>query len=93
MEFHQTVEYIGSDDAPLYRGHTGRVFDASREEFGEVYVAFVNGPSLCRRPDDLRLIGEEEYRRRGQRLVRLLHPLDDRPIAAFASSGHEWPEA
>lgn len=94
MNFDQAVEYVGADDGDLhlFHGHPGRVFDTSRLAFGDLYVAFVNGPSLACRPDQLRPLSEDEYLRRGRRLVEQRHPLDDRPVAGLMAPGHEWPE-
>jgi hypothetical protein len=94
VEFGEAVEYVGSDDDDLhrFRGHPGRIFDTSRMEFGEVYVSFVNGPSIACRPHELRRLSESEYLTRGRRLVELRHPLDDRPVRGLMAPGHEWPE-
>ena len=94
VEFDQTVEYLGADDDDLhiFHGHPGRLFDISRVGLGEVYVAFVNGPSMACRPDALAFLPEDEYLQRGRRLVERLHPLNDRPVRGLMMSGHEWPE-
>jgi hypothetical protein len=94
VKFDQVVEYVGADDDELhrFRGHPGRIFDTSRVEFGDVYVSFVNGPSIACRPHELRPLTESEYLNRGRRLVELRHPLDDRPVRGLMQGGHEWPE-
>lgn len=94
MNFDQAVEYVGAEDGGLhlFRGHPGRVFDGSRQKFGEVYVSFVNGSSMACRPNEIRPLIEDEYLRRGRRLVELRHPLDDRPVSGLFLPGHEWPE-
>ncbi len=94
VEFDQTVEYVGADDDDLhhFHGHPGRIFDASRLTFGDVYVSFVNGPSIACRPHELRPLSQSEYLRRGRRLVDLRHPLVDRPVRGLMLLGHEWPE-
>lgn len=38
----------------------------------------------------LRVLSEEEYLRRGRRLVDLWHPLRDDPVPRFCLAGHEW---
>lgn len=94
MERDQAVEYAGADDdcLHLFHGHPGRVFDTSRLAWGNVYVSFVNGPSTACRPHELQPLSEDEYLRRGRRLVELLHPLDDRPVRGLVMPGQEWPE-
>jgi hypothetical protein len=91
VEFDQAVEYVGADDDDLHRfhGHPGRIFDVSRAEFGDVYVSFVNGPSIACRPRELRPLSEPEYCSRGRRLVGLRHPLDDRPVRGLMLPGHD----
>jgi len=83
VQFDQTVEYLGADNDDLhcFHGHPGRVFSVGREDIDhEVYVAFVNGPSMSCGSDALAPLPEDEYLRRGRCLVALLHPLDDRPV-------------
>ncbi len=94
MNLDEAVEYVGPDDGDLhlFRGHPGRVFDGSRQEFGDVCVSFVNGPSTACRPNELRPLSEDEYLRRGRRLVELQHPLDDRPVSGLFLPSQEWPE-
>lgn len=86
-----TVEYAGDEDGEhaFYRGHPGRVIDTGLWP-SEVAVGFVNRPSVCLRPEDLRPITESEYVRRGRRLVACRHPLDDRDVPRFNAEGHEW---
>jgi hypothetical protein len=80
------VEYIGpaGKDPFLHRGSPGQVWSVDRIEFGEVYVTYAFGPSICTRPDDLRPLDEAEYDRRAGRLKQGLHPLEDRQVATLA---------
>lgn len=87
------VVYIGGEDGEhdFFQGHPGRVTDTGLWPH-EVAVGFVNGPSVCLRPEDLEQVGEDEYLRRGRRLVACQHPLFDRDIARFNAEGDEWPD-
>jgi hypothetical protein len=94
LAFGQVVEYVGEDEDTLhlFHGHPGRVFNVSRVEYGDIYVSFVNGPSAACRPHDLAPLSNDEYRRRGRRVVDLRHPVGDRPVRGLMAPGHEWPE-
>lgn len=92
MDSGQAVEWVGPTDEHLFYGHPGRVDGVDRLPFGSVSVTFVNGPSLHPPVRHLRPLDEAEYRRRGRRVVQLLHPLEDEPISPFVRPGQEWPE-
>jgi hypothetical protein len=87
------VAYVGAEDGEheVYRGHPGRVIDAGLMPH-DLAVSFVNGPSICLGPEDLRELSEADYLARGRRLVRLLHPLEERPVPRFNAAGDEWPD-
>ena len=91
MNVRDAVEFVGNDDAEVYRGHPGRVVDVGQMPH-EVSVSFVNGPSCCYPPEQLRRLPEAKYLARGRRLVSLMHPLDERPVARFNAEGEEWPD-
>jgi hypothetical protein len=93
MNERQAVAYTGADEQELglYRGHPGRIIDAA-PGMNEITVSFVNGPSLSLAPTQVEVIADDEYRARGERLVRLLHPLDERGVPRFNAVGSEWPD-
>ncbi len=87
------VEYVGDEDGEhhFFRGHPAVVIDTYSWP-REVSVSFVNGPSVCLRGDAVAPVSDQEYLRRGRRLVDGLHPLVDREVPRFNAAGHEWPE-
>lgn len=91
MQHWQPVEFVGDADmdAFLHHGHPGRIIDTGLWP-NEVVVGFVNGPSLCLAPSDVRPLSERQYLERGRRLVALTHPLDDVAIERFNAEGDEW---
>jgi hypothetical protein len=87
------VEYVGAeDDEFLHRGHPGVLWSCNSLPPSNI-VSFVNGPSLdFENTSALRRLAFDEYVRRGRRLVKCLHPLEDREVPRFNLAGHEWPE-
>jgi hypothetical protein len=92
VNLRDAVEYVGDDDDGVYRGHPGRVADAGQLPH-EGFDSFVNGPSWNCPPEQLRRLSEADSLARGRRLVSLLHPLEDRPVACANPDGEEWPSA
>ena len=86
------VEFLGEDlMLQVYRGHPGRVVDVDAMP-SEVSVSFINGPSMACSPAEVRQLPEPDYVSRGERLVSLRHPLEDRAVSRFNAAGDEWPE-
>lgn len=87
------MEYVGDEDGEhhFFRGHPAVVIDTHSWP-REVTVSFVNGPSMCLGGDAVAPIRNQEYLRRGRRLVDGLHPLVNRQVPRFNAAGHEWPE-
>ncbi len=85
------IEYVGDDlsEIQVWRGHPGVVVDLPP---GEVMASMVGGPTMCFGPSDLRALDETSYRRRGERIISGMHPLDDREVGdPITAEGSHWP--
>lgn len=88
------VEYIGEEHAEtpmggIYLGHPGLVIENGLWPT-ELTIQFVNGPTECVNPQSVRPLILLEYLSRGDRLVALRHPLQEREVPRFLRAGQEW---
>lgn len=93
------IAYTGPDveEMAFYHGHPGVIDSVVREsnpkgeKFLVVIASFVSGPSLQVPADDLEPLTKEEYLKRGKRLCRNTHPLEELPVVTVGAPGEEWP--
>jgi len=54
-------------------------------------ASMVGGPTMCFGPSDLHALDETSYRRRGERIISGLHPLEDREVGdPITAEGSHW---
>lgn len=78
----------------LWLGHPGRIIEVEHPTaLTDVSVTFVAGPILSVGREGIEPIEFIEYRRRGERVIGGLHPLEERQISTelYGSVDPLWP--